>query len=388
MNYTLKENVLTIKPQGRIDSTNAADKEKEIFALCEDNAFEDLILDFDEIEYISSAGLRVVLRLRKRYQTLKVINVSSDVYEIFEMTGFTEMMPIEKGYRKLSVDGCEVIGVGANGKVYRINDDTIVKVYLSPDSLDDIKKERELAKKAFVLGIPTAISYDVAKIGDGYGSVFEMLDAKSLAQLLALNPQKIDDYVALSIDLLKKIHGTKVEKGDMPDLKKAVVDWAEFVKEYLPADIGNKLVKMVKEIPDDEHMLHGDYYVRNVMLQGEEAMLIDMDTLGVGNSIIEFGSMFNAYKGFASYDAEKSSKFLGFSSELATEFWDKSLKLYFGDSEKIAIVEKKAAIIGYMRLFRRLIRRGGLNDAESQKELAFYKERLCELIPTVDELWI
>ena len=51
-------------------------------------------MDCSDLEYISSAGLRVILRLRKQDSELKVTNVSSEVYEIFDMTGFTEMMEI------------------------------------------------------------------------------------------------------------------------------------------------------------------------------------------------------------------------------------------------------------------------------------------------------
>ena len=134
---------------------------------------------------------RIILRLKKNNASLKIINVSSDVYEIFEMTGFSEIMPIEKAYREFSVEGCEIIGQGANGKVYRIDPETIIKVYNNPDSLPDIKRERELARKAFVLGIPTAIPYDVVKVGDGYGSVFELLNAKSFAKQTGADEEKL-----------------------------------------------------------------------------------------------------------------------------------------------------------------------------------------------------
>ena len=107
----------------------------------------------------------MILRLRKQEPELAIVNASPEVYEIFEMTGFTEMMPVSRAYRRVSVDGCEVIGQGANGKVYRLDPETIIKVYLNPNSLPDIHRERELARKAFVLGIPTAIPYDVVKVG-------------------------------------------------------------------------------------------------------------------------------------------------------------------------------------------------------------------------------
>ena len=150
---------LKIAMAGHIDSSNAQDAEDEIKKLCEEYPTNNIVLDAEELKYISSAGLRVILRIRKKAPDLKIINVVPEVYEVLDMTGFTEMITVEKAYRRLSVDGCEVIGQGANGKVYRLDPDTIIKVYYNPDSLPDIHRERELARKAFVLGIPTAIPY-------------------------------------------------------------------------------------------------------------------------------------------------------------------------------------------------------------------------------------
>ena len=215
----LEDGVLTASLIGHIDSGNAAQAEQELNRLRQDIPAEAVVLDLERLTYISSAGLRIILRLRKERPELRLVNASSEVYEILEMTGFTEMMPVGKAYRRLSVDGCEVIGRGANGEVYRLDPDTIIKVYLNPDSLPDIHRERELARRAFVLGIPTAIPYDVVKVGDGYGSVFELLNAKSLAKLILAQPERLDEYVQVYVDLLKKIHATEVRPGDMPDMK-------------------------------------------------------------------------------------------------------------------------------------------------------------------------
>ena len=66
------------------------------------------------------------------------------------MTGFSEIMQVEKAYRRVSVEGCEVVGEGANGKVYRVDRDNVVKVYKNADALEDIKHEREEWAKATV----------------------------------------------------------------------------------------------------------------------------------------------------------------------------------------------------------------------------------------------
>lgn len=297
------DNTLKIALDGRIDSTNAADVEKQLDDIVNENSFEELIIDAQKLEYISSAGLRIILRLKKNNSSLKIVNVSSDVYEIFEMTGFSEIMPIEKAYREFSVEGCEIIGQGANGKVYRIDPETIIKVYNNPDSLPDIKRERELARKAFVLGIPTAIPYDVVKVGDGYGSVFELLNAKSFAKLIEEDPDNIDKYIGLYIDLLKKIHSTEVVDDEVPSMKEVAVGWAKDLVEYLPNGYGEKLVQIIENIPDSKHMMHGDYHIKNVMMQNGETLLIDMDTICTGEPVFELASMFNAYVGFGSIDA-------------------------------------------------------------------------------------
>ncbi len=388
VNFKLENGVLNLLPVGRIDSSNVDAAEKELNEHVDQNPHESVVIDLENLEYISSAGLRMILRLRKKEPTLKAINASSEVYDIFEMTGFTEMMPIEKAYRKLSVEGCEVIGQGANGKVYRLDADTIIKVYFNSDALPDIHRERELARKAFVLGIPTAIPYDVVKVGDGYGSVFELLNAKSFAKLISAEPENKDKYIGLYVDLLKKIHSTEVKPEDMPDMKEVALNWAKFLKDYLPEDKANKLVSLVEAVPVDHHMMHGDYHIKNVMMQNGEVLLIDMDTLCQGHPVFELASVYNAYKGFAELDHNVSINFLGIPYEVSAEIWDKTLPLYLGtdDKERITDVENKAKLIGYTRLMRRLIRRNGLNDEQGRKEIEAYKSHILELLDKVDTL--
>ena len=381
-------NLLTIFLKGHIDSANAGDVEKEIEEARAQSSASDLLLDASELNYISSAGLRVILRLRKQMPDLSVINVSPEVYEIFDMTGFTEMINVQKAYRQISVEGCEVIGQGANGKVYRIDPDTIVKVYLNPDSLPEIHRERELARTAFVLGVPTAIPYDVVRVGEGYGSVFELLNADSFVKLLTKGKKSLDEVAKMSIDLLKLIHSTEVKPGSMPDMKAVALDWADFLKDYLPEDLYTKLHSLVAAVPEDHHMMHGDYHLKNVMLQNGESLLIDMDTLCYGHPVFELASMFNAYMGYGELDHDITLNFMGIPFETAKEFWDKSLKLYLdnADEETIRSVEEKAQIVGYTRIMRRRIRRNGFDTEDGRAEIENCKKHLAELLPKVDTL--
>ena len=385
INGRVDNGILYVDLAGRIDASNAQDVENGISALVEANPGNALVLDADDLEYISSAGLRVVLKLRKAFPKLAIINVSSAVYEIFEMTGFTEMVNIRKAFRKLSVDGCEFIARGSNGAVYRYDDETIVKVYFNQDALPEIKHEQENARKAFVLGMNTAIPYDIVRVGEGYGTVAEMLTARSLSKMIREDPEHLEEPVRYFIDTLKEIHAIHPEPGEFTSAKDDVTKWADFLKDHLPSDQSEKLSSLVAALPETNTLLHGDYHTNNVMIQNGETLIIDMDTLAVGHPIIELASMFNAYVGFPEAYIDDVSPFLGFPPELSHRFWKMSLAAYLGtdDEARIQEVEDKARVIGYARLLRRSIRR---DEPLSAWRIERARQVLAAVLPKVDTL--
>ena len=385
---TGSDNLITIDLEGRIDSNNASAVEEKLLSQVEGKSNASVRIKADKLEYISSAGLRVLLHLKKTNPNLSITGVNPEVYEVFEMTGFTQMMNVEKAYRVVSVEGCEEIGRGANGTIYRIDQDNVVKVYNNADALEEIQHEREVARLALVLGIPTAISYDVVRVGDSYGSVFELLNARSFSKILATEPDKMDWCVKEYVDMLKLIHGTIVPEGELPDMRQIAIGWAEYLRDYLPAESAKKLVALMCAVPKDNHMLHGDYHTKNLELQGDEVLLIDMDTLAVGHPVFELASMFNAFIGFSELDHEIVKKFQGFDFETSTVFWRKTLQAYLGtdDEEFIREVEDKARIVGYTRLIRRLIRRRGLENEEGRARIGFWTDELLKLLDQYDSL--
>lgn len=388
MNSKVENGLLTIYLDGRIDSNNADAIEKEINDICQANEFDGLILDAEKLEYISSAGLRVILRLKRNHKNFKVINASSDTYEIFDMTGFTQMIDIEKAYKKVSVDGCEVIGRGAKGIIYRMDADTVVKAYINPDSLPDIQKERELARKAFVLGIPTAISYDVVKVGDSFGSVFELLDAKSYSQLIIDDPDNLDKYVKDYAVLLKQIHETEVNEEDMPAAKNIFAKWIPDLSKILSETQMNGFKALCDTIPDRLTMIHGDYHTNNLMLQNGETLLIDMDTLAYGHPIFDLVNVYFTYVGFVKIDEKEAFEFTGVSKDYAEKIWELFKKDYFDSKtdEEIAEIEEKIRFLALVRGLRHAGRRGLFDSDEGKKILEQLLAILDRLLEQIDSL--
>ena len=384
--YRVDKDILYIAVEGRVDAFNASEAEEKIFHIKKSNPEKHVVVDADKLEYISSAGLRVILRLRKEEPKLAIINVAPDVYEVFDMTGFTDMVTVEKAYRRMSVDGCEFIAKGANGAVYRYDAETIVKTYFAKDALPEIKQERENARRAFVLGINTAIPYGIVRVGDGYGTVTELLNATSVTKLIRKDPEDLSLAAKYYVDMLKSIHAIEVEDGEVPDMKETALDWADFVSAHLPEEQAKKLRALIEAVPKKNTLMHGDYHTNNIMVQDGEPLLIDMDTLCMGHPVFELGSMFNAFVGYSELDHQETMDFFGYSFETAGKFWNMALKLYLGTEDEAVCrsVEEKAMVIGYTRMLRRALRRP--DEAESPAKIARCKEMLGILLGKVESL--
>ena len=79
------EDVIKLFLAGHIDSNNAAAAEAEIASILGDAAARPMVIDASDLVYISSAGLRMILRLRKKYEDLTITGVNSEIYEILEI---------------------------------------------------------------------------------------------------------------------------------------------------------------------------------------------------------------------------------------------------------------------------------------------------------------
>ncbi len=270
MRSELRENKLVLFLDGEINSINAVDIEKEINDCIKGQKFDSLELDFENVTYISSAGLRIMLKLKQTYKNLLISNTSLEVYDIFQMTGFTNILTVTKALRKLDISGATLIGEGYFSEVYRINKDTIIKVYRFAKGPEEIENELKLAKQAFVCGIPTAISFDIVKDGDKFGVVFEMLDCASLRNLFRDHPERYDELIDKYVKLLKTINNTEVFGIELVDAKAKYLDRVEQIKKVLTNEEYEQAKKLIKTIPDRNTFIHGDCHVKNIMAQGDE----------------------------------------------------------------------------------------------------------------------
>ena len=366
---------------GELNSTNAEAVEAEAKKTLEKNkGFEKLELDFSKLTYISSAGLRIIFNLKKEHKDLTVVEASLAVYDVLEMTGFTKIMKVSKAMARVDVNGAEVVGDGFFSTVYRINKDTIIKVFNRTSDPEQIERELHLAKQAFVLGIPTAISFDIVRVGDKLGVRFEMLDAISLKDAFATQPERYDELVQRYAELLKTINETDCMDDSLPNINEKWVEKLESIKPLIGNADYKKCKKLLSTVEESMNFVHGDCHFKNIMVQGDELLLIDMDTLSHGNALYELASIRAPYICFEDIDHGNTERFFKLPSPLVRKMYGDLVATYLGRRDESD--EKKIAVASWIHM----IWWHQMNMPNETKRIDTCIEKLREFLGDINDL--
>ena len=380
MRFELNDNVLTLFFEGELNSYNADAIDNEIEQIVTKQKFNKIILNFELLVYISSAGLRIILKLKQRFNDISIVDATLEVYDVLSMTGFVNMMPIKKALKTVYISGAQIVGEGFFSTVYRIDKDTIIKVFNRTSDTDQIERELRLAKEAFILGIPTAISFDIVKVDDKLGVRFEMLDCMSLKNAVLAYPDKLKEYVDKYAALLKKITSTECYNPIIPDIKKFYLEKIEKIKPYLEEKYYLKAKKLIESVPDRKTFVHGDCHFKNIMVQNGELILIDMDTLSVGHPIFELAGICAPYCVFDEDDPGNTEKFFGMKNEDAVRLYNALVDRYFGKDDQT--IKDKIRLVCYIHM----VWWNRVNEPDNNVRLEGCRSRLYKLLDQYDDL--
>lgn len=386
LKYRKEDHKIIISLSGRIDTNNASEVEKDMLNILENN--KDMIpaIDAGKLEYISSAGLRILMKLRKIHEKrITVFEVSQDVYDIFESTGFTEMFNIQKRLREVSVEGCELLGKGGNGAVYRLDPETIVKVYYGErNSPEKIRQNRMVTKDVFLHGIPTTIAFDMVRVGENYGVVMEMIDARSMLREIGTHPEKLDEYAGMIADTLIKLHQTEFEEGTLPDSRDRARRDIKAIEEagFLKPDEADRLYKLIDDIPYRNTFVHQDFHPGNMMLQNGEIVLIDVEDAGLGHPVLDLSSMYLVYVIAAEHGWGKEE---GMDKKKFARLWDIIIRKYFDTDDSKKIKEINRILKGYaaIKFMRGVATSPTVPNIMRKPVIAESKKKLFSMIDTL-----
>lgn len=367
MRHLIENDTLTVYLEGKITSANAADLSDAMAALVAETKPARVVLDASALEHIASAGLRAIMRLAKSVREVVIVEASREVYNVFDVTGFTQVLDVRGTRRHVSVEGCPIIGRGAEGTVYRLNPETIVKVY-SKGMDEVVLGEKRRAQAAFLEGIPTAISYDVVDVDGCAGVVYELLDAQNLSELVETEPERRDALIAQFARLLRECHKVELDPNKFDDNKQLTLNALKHLEGALcTAEETRKILAVVENAPDSRRFCHGDAHVGNVMVQGSEMLFIDMAHVGMGHPVFDLMSMFLRFK----LQAERRLAKGALTLEEQHHVWDVFLSTYLDtdDEALLAKAEGQVAAFSCARLLTAALFLPGVVPPEEVKGL-------------------
>ena len=348
--YNLNDGVLTFSLDGRLDTEASAKFEAELAEISRNNPHSSMVFDAEKLQYVASSGLRTILKMVKTEKDFSLENVSDSVYNVFEMTGFSRIMKIRKALRKIDLDKCKKIGFGGNGAVYRVSEDEIVKVNYNPSTYATLDLELSKAKEAFLLGVPTAISFDLVDCGEGRrGVVYETIKSKSLGETIQNNPELMEELTDRYIEQINKLHSIRTDNPVFGSMKDNYRTQVENASKYLTEEEGKMLEMILEVLPEGDVLVHGDAHPKNIMIQNDEMLWIDMEGMSVGHPIYDLISIAVVLNGMRT--DEMAIGICGMDNATVIKLKDCFIRKYF-KTEDPEMIQKYASMLDALRLIR------------------------------------
>ena len=286
---------MVVALHGRLDASSAPAVEAQLVT----DGIRELVLDFADCPFVSSCGIRTVLVAHRRMANaggrMVARSLPPAVREIFDMTGLSSIISITRPTREISIDGLELLSQGVCGECFRLDAETVVKLYREGVAPEVAEQEKRYAKAAFVMGIPTAISYDVVSCGTRSGIVFELLNAELFSSVIRRDRGSIDLHARRLSDIAKLLHAGKGDRAILTDLKDRFRGYIRQIDDVLTPEETEHMLDRLEAVPDADTCVHFDLHSSNIMVQGGELVIIDMGDFSIGSNMFDLGLIYMIY---------------------------------------------------------------------------------------------
>lgn len=335
----------------RLDNLNIPEIEKAIFEIIESNDFEKIIIEASELNYISSIGIRLLIKLAKKEKNLEVVRVTPDIMNLFTRVGLDTIIPIFSSDKVIYAKGLKVIYETEKFTIYELEKGKALKVVKNNNERNNAINEKNFLKRAFLLGVPTLVPYDYVRTLNGkYGVVYEMPKATSFETLLNEGKDE-NNLVSEFVENLKAIHSIEV-----PESIKLYKPYKTSLKileenEIINNEEKEKLIEFYKKLAPKKGFLHNDLDFRNIIKTKDgENLFIHITGFVAGHPIYDFANLYSNYYLFPEGNLEKYNSIFKLEPSKAKKLIKEVLKSYYElNDEELEKLLKLLRIISIIR---------------------------------------
>lgn len=255
-------------------------------------------------------------------------------------------------YRELNLSEWHEMGKGSNAVTYCNSDKTmLLKLNKLTANEKMVRAEYEHCKNIASLGVPTPTVYEMVKVGDKLGILFQNIrHKKSYSRMIADDPDNIEEYTKKFAAKCKELHSTPCNTElfeGVTDILRKGIDNAKFIDKYK-----YELYKLIDEMSECTTCIHGDMHTGNLIDVEGEDYWIDFDKFSYGDPIIDLAHMYTIYVKMSWFFYIQN--LLHMDKKLLNKFWYIFMKEYNGyNKEETDEFNKKLKIYNAIELLQK-----------------------------------
>jgi len=359
-----EDGVSDIVIRGSVNTENAAIFGQKMQEYCHNRTA--LTADCSELEMLSTAACGELCRLTEKGFRLTMNHLNQDCYAALFTVGRTDLAGSHMQIPTYDIARLEKLGEGSNGIVYRLDDETALKVLKITPDFDDVLRERSITKLALAAGLDCPISMGFALVEGKLALKLEMTKAASLTKIYRKDPSMIDKTMEEYVAAIKEMHAVpeeKLERFPQHTFLKEAIEKSAGIEELLPARFTGRIVKMIEAIDEPDVLLHGDPQPGNIRYSETGISFIDMESLSVGPAVLDLAALRRTLFDVCHVTKAEENVFLQLPASVCEKIWKEFFRCYYaGESEEyIARKDFETAVIADVLMTHLQIKRAADN---------------------------
>ena len=300
----------------------------------------------------------------------------------------TRISIIGKPLQSFSSEGLERLGGGAEGTVYALDDDRILKIYRNTDE-NQIRKWYRNIRTVSKCGVRCAKAYEMVKADEGYGIIFERLDGKNLGWTINAAPDRLEDYACKMGQLLKKLGTSRDETNTFERITERMLGDLKAIADRNLAE--ESQIETIREfflsIEDRSTLIHSDFHEGNIIVnENDELVLIDLDRMGVGHPIYDLIGNYLNHDVLLARNPDFAGRSWGLNADEIVRIKRIMLETYYGTTDELRLKEYSGVVRDAYLVRSTLLAVSPLLGLGQEEQKAYIRGRLSELSCSVSEL--